>query len=71
MELTLHGHNALVTGANGGLGRHFAQTLAAAGARVAIAARRVDGATGTHTHLAVTAARADLGRRADRDIAIA
>jgi NAD(P)-dependent dehydrogenase (short-subunit alcohol dehydrogenase family) len=42
MELTLHGHNALVTGANGGLGRHFAQTLAAAGARVAIAARRVE-----------------------------
>ncbi|HET6801813.1 MAG TPA: SDR family NAD(P)-dependent oxidoreductase, partial [Casimicrobiaceae bacterium] len=42
MELTLHGHNALVTGANGGLGRHFAQTLAAAGARVVIAARRIE-----------------------------
>ncbi len=41
MDLTLHGHNALVTGANGGLGRHFAQTLARAGACVALAARRV------------------------------
>jgi len=42
MELTLTGRNALVTGANGGLGSHFAETLAAAGANVAIAARRVD-----------------------------
>jgi 2-deoxy-D-gluconate 3-dehydrogenase len=42
MELTLEGHNALVTGANGGLGRHFAHTLARAGANVAIAARRLD-----------------------------
>jgi NAD(P)-dependent dehydrogenase (short-subunit alcohol dehydrogenase family) len=40
--LTLEGKTALVTGANGGLGGHFAQTLAAAGARVAIAARRID-----------------------------
>ena len=40
MELTLSGHNALVTGANGGLGSHFAQTLASAGANVAITARR-------------------------------
>jgi NAD(P)-dependent dehydrogenase (short-subunit alcohol dehydrogenase family) len=42
MELTLAGHNALVTGANGGLGSHFAQTLAKAGAHVAIAARRLE-----------------------------
>jgi NAD(P)-dependent dehydrogenase (short-subunit alcohol dehydrogenase family) len=42
MELTLEGHNALVTGANGGLGRHFAHTLARAGANVAIGARRLD-----------------------------
>src|SRR3984893_403701 len=33
---------ALVTGASSGLGVHFARTLAAAGASVAIAARRVD-----------------------------
>jgi NAD(P)-dependent dehydrogenase (short-subunit alcohol dehydrogenase family) len=40
MNLRLDGHTALVTGANGGLGSHFAQTLAKAGAKVAIAARR-------------------------------
>ncbi len=34
------GEIALVTGASGGLGRHFATTLAAAGARVAVASRR-------------------------------
>src|ERR671910_80372 len=33
---------ALVTGASSGLGVHFARTLAAAGASVAIAARRAD-----------------------------
>lgn len=38
----LSGRCALVTGASSGLGRHFAQTLAAAGAEVAVAARRVD-----------------------------
>ena len=32
----------LVTGASSGIGRHFAQVLAAAGAKVAAAARRVD-----------------------------
>ncbi|MEO8536140.1 MAG: glucose 1-dehydrogenase [Betaproteobacteria bacterium] len=42
MELRLDGHNALITGANGSLGSHFARTLAAAGAKVAIAARRVE-----------------------------
>ena len=40
MQLSLAGRNALVTGANGGLGSHFAQTLARAGASVAICARR-------------------------------
>ncbi len=34
------GEIALVTGASSGLGRHFATTLAAAGARVAVASRR-------------------------------
>jgi NAD(P)-dependent dehydrogenase (short-subunit alcohol dehydrogenase family) len=37
----LAGATALVTGASSGLGRHFALTLAAAGARVAVAARRI------------------------------
>lgn len=36
----LEGRRALVTGASSGLGRHFALTLAAAGAEVAVAARR-------------------------------
>jgi NAD(P)-dependent dehydrogenase (short-subunit alcohol dehydrogenase family) len=42
MDLSLAGRTALVTGANGGLGSHFAQTLAKAGASVAVAARRLD-----------------------------
>ncbi|MGF7178219.1 SDR family NAD(P)-dependent oxidoreductase [Azospirillum doebereinerae] len=40
MDIT--GRSALVTGASGGLGRHFAITLAKAGVRVALAARRAD-----------------------------
>lgn len=38
----MHGRTALVTGASSGLGLHFAQTLARAGAAVALAARRID-----------------------------
>lgn len=38
----LSGKLALVTGASSGLGEHFARTLAAAGARVLVAARRVE-----------------------------
>ncbi len=38
----LDGQAALVTGASGGLGRHFALVLARAGAKVALAARRGD-----------------------------
>jgi NAD(P)-dependent dehydrogenase (short-subunit alcohol dehydrogenase family) len=38
----LAGKCALVTGASSGLGRHFAVTLAAAGAAVAVGARRLD-----------------------------
>ena len=42
MERSLEGRTALVTGANGVLGSHFAQTLARAGAAVAVAARRIE-----------------------------
>ena len=38
----LTGKTALVTGASSGLGRHFAACLAAAGASVVVAARRMD-----------------------------
>jgi NAD(P)-dependent dehydrogenase (short-subunit alcohol dehydrogenase family) len=38
----LDGQVALVTGASSGIGRHLARLLAAAGAKVALAARRVD-----------------------------
>jgi NAD(P)-dependent dehydrogenase (short-subunit alcohol dehydrogenase family) len=38
----LDGRVVLVTGASSGLGTHFAQLLASVGARVAVAARRVD-----------------------------
>jgi NAD(P)-dependent dehydrogenase (short-subunit alcohol dehydrogenase family) len=38
----LTGKTALITGASSGLGRHFALAMAEQGARVAVAARRVD-----------------------------
>jgi NADPH:quinone reductase-like Zn-dependent oxidoreductase len=36
------GKVALITGASSGLGRHFAEVLAQAGAKVGLAARRID-----------------------------
>lgn len=42
MGMDLSGKVAIVTGASGGLGEHFARLLAARGAAVAVTARRVD-----------------------------
>ncbi len=52
----LRGRSALVTGASGGLGRHFADVLARHGARVIVAARRR-----TEVDAAVAAIRAGGG----------
>ena len=41
-KFSLQGKLVLVTGASSGLGTHFAQLLAACGAKVAVAARRAD-----------------------------
>jgi 2-deoxy-D-gluconate 3-dehydrogenase len=41
-SINLSGRTALVTGGFGGLGRHFAQVLAAQGAKVALTGRRIE-----------------------------
>lgn len=56
MDLT--GRTALVTGASGGLGRHFAGVLARAGARVALAARRADALEETRAEIEAAGGRA-------------
>ena len=45
LTVDLSGKAAFVTGASSGLGRHFAEVLAAAGAKVAVGARRLNLAT--------------------------
>src|ERR1700760_38941 len=42
MSSDLSGRTVLVTGASSGLGKHFAKIASAAGAKVAVAARRTD-----------------------------
>lgn len=42
IKVDLTGKNILITGTTSGLGRHFALTLAGAGARVAVTGRRVE-----------------------------
>lgn len=54
----LTGKVALVTGASSGLGVHFARTLAAEGASVAIAARRADRLTSLQAELQSAGAKA-------------
>jgi hypothetical protein len=62
-QFRLDGRRALVTGASSGLGRRFAQVLDAAGARVAVVARRAarleDLAADLHDAVVVTADLAD------------
>ena len=58
LDVDLGGRNALVTGASGGLGAHFARLLARHGAAVALAARRVDRLEGLAAEIAAAGGRA-------------
>jgi NAD(P)-dependent dehydrogenase (short-subunit alcohol dehydrogenase family) len=58
MMFDLSGETALVTGASSGLGAHFARVLAAHGAKVAMAARRVERMTRLAEEIAAAGGRA-------------
>jgi len=58
MNFDLKGRTALVTGATSGLGRHFAQVLASAGAKVALAGRRQPLLAEVEAEIAATGGRA-------------
>src|SRR5579863_7256368 len=70
MEIT-QGTTALVTGANGGLGRAMAQTLARAGAQVTLTGRRADALRPIADQLGARMIVADLGLRPEVDRVIA
>lgn len=57
--MVLNGHVALVTGASSGLGAHFARVLAAQGARVVLAARRVEALEAQKAEIEAAGGRAD------------
>lgn len=58
MELETRGKTALITGASGGLGAHFAATLARSGAEVVLGARRMEKLDGVVTGLRAQGLRA-------------
>src|SRR6266852_1827964 len=58
IKIDLGGAAALVTGASSGLGAHFARLLAGNGAKVALAARRIDRLTVLADEIAGTGGRA-------------
>jgi NAD(P)-dependent dehydrogenase (short-subunit alcohol dehydrogenase family) len=68
-RFTLEGRRALVTGASSGLGRHFARTLAEAGAVVVVAARSVDKLAATVAEIEATGGRASALRLDVTDLA--
>lgn len=68
----LDGRVAIVTGASSGLGVHFARTLHAAGARVVLAARRLDRLSALEAELPGSVAIAvDLSDAGDRERLVA
>jgi NAD(P)-dependent dehydrogenase (short-subunit alcohol dehydrogenase family) len=67
-QQTLVGRTALVTGAFSGLGKHFAGVLAAHGARVALAGRRIDLGRGVAAGIGAAVARPDEVRAYPLDV---